>query len=110
MTSVIAGALVSIIPSSSVFTVLSQSITYGLNLLSFVFSDDLVSGVIVMMLSYAGVGAILAASAEFFCLVKWFDIIYMVYLSLARIGKARKIKGDLVTKEVSMRQYGKTLR
>ena len=105
VTFIIASTVVSIIPGPSVFTVLAQSISYGLKPAFFCILGDLVGAVIVMLLSYAGVGAILAASAELFFAVKWLGVIYMVYLGVSQIIEARKIKDDLVIKEVPMQQY-----
>ena len=110
VTFVIASAVVSIIPGPSVFTVLSQSIAYGLKPAFFCILGDVVGAVIVMLLSYAGIGAILAASAALFFAVKWLGVLYVVYLGVSQILEARKITGDLVITDMPKKQYGDSIK
>lgn len=110
ITFVIASTVISIIPGPSVLTVLAQSITYGLKPAFFCIMGDLVGAVVVMLLSYLGVGAILAASAELFFVVKWLGVIYVAYLGMSHILEARKIKGDLVITDVPMQKYGDSIK
>ncbi len=110
ITFIIASAIVSIIPGPSVFMVLSQSIAYGLKPALFCILGDIVGAVIVMLLSYAGIGAILATSAELFFIVKWVGVIYVAYLGVSQILAAKKIKNDVVLNTAPKKQYGDSVK
>jgi len=51
---------------------------------------DIVGGVVLMVLSLVGVGAILATSAILFTAFKWLGVCYMAYLGVCQIIEAKK--------------------
>lgn len=87
----ITSSIISIIPGPSVFMVLAQSISYGLRSAFLCIFGDVIGGLIVMTLSYAGIGAILAASEELFLFVKWSGIFYIAYLGVTQVIETSKI-------------------
>lgn len=84
LTFVVTYTIISLIPGPSVFMVLGQSVTKGLPAASRCILGDLLGGVVVMSLSYIGVGSILAASAQLFLVVKWAGVAYLAYLGISR--------------------------
>ncbi len=56
-------------------------------------AGDIVGGVVLMGLSFMGVGTILAASALLFQIVKWAGVIYLAYLGCRQIAEARNDNG-----------------
>ena len=110
ITFVIASSIISIIPGPSVFTILSQSIAHGLKAALLCVCGDVLGGVVVMLLSYAGVGAILAASEPLFLLVKWLGILYIAYLGCLQIIEANKIKGALTVSEQNIQKSSSSIR
>lgn len=91
LTFTIASSIISMIPGPSVFTVISQSISFGLKAAVFCIIGDVIGGIIVMSLSYIGVGAIFVASEELFLVVKWLGVFYIGYLGITQIFETRKI-------------------
>lgn len=79
---VVATVVFCIIPGPTVILVIGQAVTYGkksvLPLVAGVLAGDLVA----MTLSILGLGAILAASASLFMLLKWFGVFYLLYLGI----------------------------
>jgi threonine/homoserine/homoserine lactone efflux protein len=74
--------VVAIIPGPTVILVVGQAITNGkksvIPLVAGVIAGDFVA----MLLSLAGLGAILAASATLFTIFKWFGVAFLVYLGI----------------------------
>ncbi|MGO2512105.1 LysE family translocator [Marinomonas polaris] len=93
----LASLIISIIPGPSVFTVLAQSISYGAKHAFLCIFGDITAAMIVMLLSYLGVGALLMASEQLFFLVKWTGVIYIAYLGVMQIIAAMKVKADSIT-------------
>lgn len=52
-------------------------------------AGDVVGGIVLMGLSFAGLGAILATSAILFQIVKWAGVIYLAYLGYRQIVETR---------------------
>jgi threonine/homoserine/homoserine lactone efflux protein len=79
---VLAATIVLIIPGPTIILVVSQAIAHGRRSVL-----PLVVGVILgdftaMTLSLAGLGAVLAASAALFSVLKWIGAVYLVYLGI----------------------------
>jgi len=86
---VAAYTLVSLIPGPSVFMVTAFALTRGTRAAFWCILGDVIGGFFIIGLSLVGVGAILAASAELFQIVKWAGIFYMAYLGYRQIADAR---------------------
>jgi len=82
-------SVISLIPGPSVFMVTSQALTLGLKAAILCIVGDIVGGFFLIALSLFGVGAILAASAELFQIVKWAGVLYMAYLGYQQIKDAK---------------------
>lgn len=87
---VAACAVLTLIPGPSVLLVTGQALTRGTSAAFLCIIGDLLGGVFLMTLSLMGVGAILAASATLFGLLKWAGVFYMAYLGFCQISEARK--------------------
>ena len=83
-------SVISLIPGPSVFMVIGESLSNGTKAAFLCILGDIVGGFFLIALSLFGVGAILAASAELFQLVKWAGILYMAYLGVCQIIEARQ--------------------
>lgn len=55
---------------------------------------DIAGGVVVMATAYAGLGLILAASAEAFFVLKWAGVAYMFWLGVTQLLAARRLGSD----------------
>jgi len=89
---IVASSILTLIPGPCVLLVVSQALTRGMSSALLCILGDIVGGVVLMVLSLVGVGAILATSATLFTLFKWLGIIYMAYLGFCQILEARKSK------------------
>jgi len=87
---VVASTILTLIPGPCVLLVVSQSITKGMSAALMCIIGDIVGGAVLMVLSLAGVGAILATSAVLFTAFKWLGVCYMAYLGLCQIIAAKK--------------------
>jgi homoserine/homoserine lactone efflux protein len=87
---VIASSILTLIPGPCVLLVVSQAISLGMTAALMCIFGDIIGGVVLMVLSLVGVGAILAASATLFTLFKWLGVAYMAYLGYCQIVEARK--------------------
>ena len=79
---VLASSLILIIPGPTVILVVSQAIARGRKAVV-----PLVAGVVAgdftaMTMSLLGLGALLAASAQLFTLLKWIGALYLIYLGI----------------------------
>lgn len=83
--------LLTLILGPSVLLVISQSITKGKKAALMCVAGDLVGTIILMGLSFLGVGAILATSAILFQAVKWAGVLYLAYLGFTQIRDTRQI-------------------
>lgn len=92
--------LISLLPGPSVFMVIGQSLSHGLRAAMCCVLGDIVGGIVVMTTAYAGLGLVLATSAEVFFLLKWAGVAYMLWLGVVQIAAARKLTSrDLTTGE-----------
>jgi threonine/homoserine/homoserine lactone efflux protein len=86
--------LICLIPGPSVLMVTGIALTKGRKEAFLCILGDLLGGIVLIALSLLGVGAILAASAELFQIVKWAGVFYMAYLGCRQIYDARKLKAN----------------
>jgi threonine/homoserine/homoserine lactone efflux protein len=88
---VAASALLLIIPGPTILTVISYSMAHGrranVPLVAAVALGDSTA----LVVSLLGLGALLAASAFWFTLVKWAGGLYLLYLYAVFAGSARKV-------------------
>lgn len=71
-----------IIPGPTVILVLGQAISNGKKSVIPLVSGVLLGDFVAMTLSVIGLGAVLAASATLFLVLKWFGVVYLVYLGI----------------------------
>lgn len=98
-----ATALLTLIPGPSVLLIISQAITRGKKVALMCIAGDVLAVMVQMTLCLLGVGAILAASATLFAMVKWAGIGYMAYLGYRQIADARK---GAISHETTTRNQG----
>ncbi|SFD70981.1 LysE family translocator [Pseudoalteromonas denitrificans] len=91
---IVASSVLTLIPGPCVLLVVTQALTKGMSSAFLCILGDVVGGVVLMILSLLGVGAILATSATLFTLFKWLGIIYMAYLGVCQIIEAKKNKAQ----------------
>ena len=80
--------ILTIIPGPSVLLVVGQALTRGKTAALVCIVGDVVGGGILVVLSFAGVGAILSASAALFQAVKWAGVFYLAWLGYCQIAEA----------------------
>jgi threonine/homoserine/homoserine lactone efflux protein len=71
-----------LIPGPTVILVVGQAITHGKKSVIPLVSGVLLGDFVAMSLSLIGLGAVLAASATLFLVLKWFGVAYLVYLGI----------------------------
>ena len=86
--------IISLIPGPSVFMVLGQSLSRGLGPATFCILGDVFGGIVLMTVSYVGLGVILAASSEAFFLLKWAGVAYMAWLGYGQIKAACQLREE----------------
>ena len=89
ITFIIASAILTLIPGPSVMLITGRALTHGTNAAILCILGDLVAGVVLMILSFLGVGAILDTSPLLFQILKWAGVSYMIYLGISQIIAAR---------------------
>ncbi len=87
----LASIVLTLIPGPSVLLVISLAIAKGRKAAMMCIVGDMVGTVVLIVLSLLGVGALLAASATLFQLVKWAGVLYLAYLGLCQILDARNL-------------------
>lgn len=86
----IACVVLTVIPGPSVLLVIAQSLTRGRTAAAMCILGDVVGSIVLVGLSFAGVGAILAASALLFQIVKWVGVLYLAWLGIGQIMESRR--------------------
>lgn len=71
-----------IIPGPTVILVVRQAISYGKKSVLPLVAGVLIGDFVAMTLSLIGLGAVLAASATLFLILKWFGVGYLIYLGI----------------------------
>lgn len=85
----LACVVLTLIPGPSVLLVIGLSVTRGKKAALMCIAGDVLGGIVLMGLSFLGVGAILATSAALFQAVKWAGVLYLAYLGFVQIRDAR---------------------
>lgn len=93
LTFTVACIVLTLIPGPSVLLIVGQALSKGRRAAMLCVAGDVVGGIILMSLSFAGVGAILAASAVLFQIVKWAGVLYLAWLGYCQIIEARSDAG-----------------
>lgn len=97
----IAYTIISAIPGPSVAMILSQSFSRGIGAALFCIVGELLGGIVVMTVSFAGLGAVLATSSLLFFLLKWLGVLYLAYLGVKQILAARRVFATELTIEIT---------
>ncbi len=80
--------VLSLIPGPSVLVVTGQAITYGRRSALICILGEVLGGVCLMVVSLLGVGAALATSPFAFQALKWFGVVFLVYMGLKALKHA----------------------
>lgn len=83
----------SLSPGPAVFYVVSQGIRGGVRRGLPAASGIITANAIYFMLSATSLGAVIAASGEFFTVIKWAGAAYLIYLGIVALLTARKSQG-----------------
>ncbi len=82
--------VLSVIPGPSVLVVTGQAIANGRRSALICILGELLGGVCLMMVSLLGVGAALAASPFAFQALKWFGVLFLLYIGLKSLWFAMR--------------------
>ncbi|GAB2187892.1 LysE family translocator [Roseibium sp. LAB1] len=102
----LACAVLTIIPGPSVMLVVGQTLMRGKTAAMMCILGDVVGSIVLTGLSFAGVGAILAASTVLFQTVKWAGVIYLAWLGYSQIREARRDGEQPVTAAETRSPWG----
>lgn len=89
----LASCLLLVIPGPTILTVISYSVSHGSRVYLPLISAVALGDATALVLSIAGLGAVLATSAWLFTVVKWIGGLYLIYLGV-RLFRARLIHSD----------------
>ncbi len=79
---VLAGSLISVIPGPTVLLVITRALEHGRRSVWPLTCGVMVGDAVALVLSIVGLGALLAASAVLFTLVKWLGAVYLIWLGV----------------------------
>ena len=82
LTFVLVVLIFAIIPGPTVILVVGQAISHGKKSVLPLVAGVLCGDFVAMSLSLIGLGAILSASATLFFILKWFGVVYLIYLGI----------------------------
>ena len=82
---VIATTLISLMPGPSMVIIIMNAVDRGLAEAIQTILGVVVADAILLVLVLSGVGAILYASAVAFAVLKWFGVLYLIYLGIAQL-------------------------
>lgn len=88
---VTASALIGLVPGPGVMSIVGYALSSGRRVALASVAGIALGNGIAMTLSLAGVGALLAASALAFSIVKWIGAIYLVGLGILTIARSRRV-------------------
>ena len=71
-----------IIPGPTVILVIGQALSHGKKSVIPLVAGVLIGDFVAMSLSLLGLGVILATSATLFFILKWFGVLYLIYLGI----------------------------
>ena len=86
---IVASTILTLLPGPSVMLITGRAISQGPKAAILCILGDLVAGVVLMVFSLLGVGAVMEASPLLFQIVKWAGVSYMIYLGISQIIMAR---------------------
>jgi len=90
-----------LIPGPTVILVTGQAISYGKKSVLPLVAGVLLGDFVAMSLSLLGLGAILAASATLFIILKWFGVAYLIYLGIKVWNEKPEISSSLQMQNLS---------
>lgn len=90
-----------LIPGPTVILVIAQAVNNGKKSVLPLVAGVLCGDFVAMSLSLLGLGAILAASATLFLILKWFGVVYLIYLGIKTWREKPKIN-DVSFKEINV--------
>lgn len=93
--------VLTVIPGPSVLLVVGQAITRGKSAAFACVLGDVLGGVVLVGLSFLGLGTLLAASALLFQVVKWAGVFYLGFLGYRQIVSAKESSGSLSNSSAS---------
>ncbi len=91
LTYVAAVTILSVIPGPSVFMAIGQSLSKGLVASFFSIFGNLIGGIVMMTVAYAGLGSVLVSSSGVYTVIKWVGVGYMAWLGLSQILAAKRM-------------------
>ncbi len=95
-----------LIPGPTVILVISQAINHGKKSVIPLVTGVILGDIVAMILSFIGLGVILATSATLFFIVKWLGVAYLFYLGIKtwneKISSIKKNKKVLPLSKVKM--------
>lgn len=84
-----------IIPGPTVIFVIGQAITHGKKSVTPLALGVLSGDLLAMIVSLLGLGAILATSATLYTILKWFGVLYLIYLGIKAFKEEPKVDEEL---------------
>lgn len=102
---VLASVIMGLVPGPGVLSIIGYAISSGRRTALASVAGMAIGNMCAMTLSLAGVGALLAASALAFSILKWAGALYLIYLGLLAIWRSRvdQTSGTIETKPISAR-------
>lgn len=103
---ILAYALLAAIPGPSVMMTVSQALAKGRLAAMTCIAGDLLGGIVMMSLAFAGIGSVLASSALAFQVMKWLGVAYLAWLGISQIRAAhqpRQVAGQAAPRLATMR-------
>jgi len=79
---IIATAIVTILPGPTMLLIMSHAMTYGSKKTLNTVSGVILADCILLLLSLMGIGIVLYSSAVAFNTMKWFGVVYLIYLGI----------------------------
>ena len=103
---VIAAMIVLVIPGPTIILVISQSASHGRRAVLPLAAGVTLGDFTAMVLSLLGLGAVLAASAALFTILKWIGAVYLIYLGI-KLWRSEPTPQDLesLSAAVSSRRF-----
>jgi len=103
-----ASVLITLLPGPSMLLVISDAMTGGFRRALVTASGVVCADAVLLILSLLGVGAILAASAELFVIMKWAGAIFLIYLGINQLRSNPSYRATQpVNEETNQRLFAK---
>lgn len=91
---IIATAIVTILPGPTMLLIMSHAMTYGSKKTLNTVSGVILADCILLLLSLMGIGIVLYSSAVAFNTMKWFGVVYLIYLGIKQY-QIKAIESDV---------------